>query len=414
MSIVLRSDFENVKAQLEDTQESLAAAFARIEVFRQREKLLLAEVSKLRTAQGANALPANQQLQPQQESSTLSTSSNPGAASSVQQLQDSAPSSSPAAPTAAQQTDPQQQQQQQAGPQVPCYITDVEGHLPVMLLSSSGRRTPGSIVVTPDYVDFVEVRARIKRHAFIGITSSSVRGHSAGKQGSTGLKLKNLLPSCMSPSQMPTGSPPPRYSKTPGGATLVQPADVTNSVSNTAANSTAPGAWIAAAAASDIQPEASSYSWQQQLHYQDVPAAAAAAVSSPNRIRRSSAGAAAAASSPRNIPSPRSPTAEAVLSPTPETPSGWAASHSLRHCPTWHAGHASSEAAAAAGVSETELTETGVAAAAGAAAGSNSPRGSNGSVGDGEQGKEAKGVWKILWRGGGMQQQLVFEATHTT
>lgn len=52
MSIVLRSDFENVKAQLEDTQESLAAAFARIEVFRQREKLLLAEVSKLRTGWG--------------------------------------------------------------------------------------------------------------------------------------------------------------------------------------------------------------------------------------------------------------------------------------------------------------------------------------------------------------------------
>jgi hypothetical protein len=67
-----------------------------------------------------------------------------------------------------------------------------------------------------------------------------------------------------------------------------------------------------------------------------------------------------------------------------------------------------------------ELTETAAAAAAAAAAassgGGGSPRGSNGSGGwlDGEGGKEGKGVWKILWRGGGMQQQLSFEATHTT
>jgi hypothetical protein len=69
-----------------------------------------------------------------------------------------------------------------------------------------------------------------------------------------------------------------------------------------------------------------------------------------------------------------------------------------------------------------ELTETTAAAAVTAAApaassgGGGSPCGSNGSGGwlDGEGGREGKGLWKILWRGGGMQQQLSFEATHTT
>jgi hypothetical protein len=72
-----------------------------------------------------------------------------------------------------------------------------------------------------------------------------------------------------------------------------------------------------------------------------------------------------------------------------------------------HAGHA---------VTEAELTETGAAAAA-SGGGGGSPRGSNGSSGgwtEGEGGKDAKGVWKILWRGGGIQQQLSFEATQTT
>lgn len=80
---------------------------------------------------------------------------------------------------------------------------------------------------------------------------------------------------------------------------------------------------------------------------------------------------------------------------------------SCAHC-TWcrHAGQA---------VTEAELTEAGAAAASGG--GSGSPRGSNGSScgwTEGEGGKDAKGVWKILWRGGGYQQQLSFEATQTT
>jgi hypothetical protein len=155
-------------------------------------------------------------------------------------------------------------------------------------------------------------------------------------------------------------------------------------------------------------------SWQQQLHYQDLSAAAGPGmVTSPQRARRTSAGSSV---SQLNIKSPKSPPpAEAVLGSTPDTPSGWAASHSLRHCTTWSSGHTSAEAGHTYGAAEAELTEVGAAAAA--AAGSSSPRGSNGSTGgwsEGDGGREAKGVWKILWRGGGMQQQLSFEATQTT
>jgi hypothetical protein len=281
-----------------------------------------------------------------------------------------------------------------------------------MLLSSSGRRTPGSIVITPDYLDFVEVRARIKRHSFIGVTAASVRPHSAGKQG---LKLKNLLPSCISPNQMQPASPTAPRHQTPSGGfhTLQHQQQQVGGAAGAGSSSNTAGAWIATSAAADIQPEAStsSMSWQQQLHFQDLSAPIAAGpgtVTSPQRARRTSAGTSV---SQLNMKSPKSPSAEAVLGSTPDTPSGWAASHSLRHCTTWSSGHTYAGA-------EAELTEVGAAAAAAAAAaGSSSPRGSNGSTGgcsEGDGGREAKGVWKILWRGGGMQQQLSFEATQTT
>jgi hypothetical protein len=291
------------------------------------------------------------------------------------------------------------------------------------------------------------VRARIKRHAFIGITAAAApgreRGHSSGKQGAL-KSLKHLLPSCMSPGQQqqpsPTG-PHPRYpAKHPGGPHLVSPTPEPSAASSTSTG----GAWMAGTAAADLQPEAaaavssSSMSWQQQLHYQDLspPSPATAAVGglgSPQSAsaagRRASSGAAGPAS-PLPVRSPRksshTPPPEAVLSSTPETPSGWASgSHSLRHWPTWHAGHTSGGGPGPA--AETELSTTAVAAAAaastssggggGGAGGSGSPRGSSGSSGgwlEGEGGREGRGVWKILWRGGSMQQQLSFEATHTT
>jgi hypothetical protein len=425
MSIVLRSDFENVKAQLEDTQESLAAAFARIEVFRQREKLLLAEVSKLRTAQAAKATAGpstDTQPQLQQDGSSAGTSSSAAGSQEQQHVSTAAPAGTPSSMQGAgpaQQQQQQPQQQPDPAPDLPCYITEVEGHLPVMLLSSSGRRTPGSIVITPDYVDFVEVRARIKRHSFIGVTAASVRPHSAGKQG---LKLKNLLPSCVSPNQMQPASPTAPRHQTPSGGfhTLQhQQQQQVGDAAGAGSSSNTAGAWIATSAAADIQPEASTstMSWQQQLHFQDLsapPAAGLGTVTSPQRARRTSAGTSV---SQLNIKSPKSPSAEAVLGSTPDTPSGWAASHSLRHCTTWSSGHTSADAGHTYAGAEAELTEIGAAAAAAAAAGSSSPRGSNGSTGgwsEGDGGREAKGVWKILWRGGGMQQQLSFEATQTT
>jgi hypothetical protein len=182
------------------------------------------------------------------------------------------------------------------------------------------------------------VRARIKRHAFIGITAASARGQSAGKSG---LKLKHLLPSCISPStaQQPSSPAAPRHPKPPGGPHLVQQPSgsgaslTTGSFPNSTTNADGmTGAWIAASAAADIQPETSSSSlnWQQQLHFQvDVSAAAAspaAVAASPRRVPRASAGA---------VGSPASPQPAAVLGTTPETPGGWASPHSLRHCPTW-------------------------------------------------------------------------------
>lgn len=122
-NVVPAADFQNVRAQLEDTQESLAAAFARIEVFRMREKLLVAEMAKLRlgdqpNSEGAAAAAAD----------TDGTAAGAVAATTVPGRQQ--PSSS----------QPEQQQQQQQQPPLPCYITEVADHLPVMLISSGGRK----------------------------------------------------------------------------------------------------------------------------------------------------------------------------------------------------------------------------------------------------------------------------------
>jgi hypothetical protein len=141
-NVVPAGDFQHIKAQLEDTQESLAAAFARIEVFRLREKVLLAELAKLRIAgQPATAIPAPAAAAELSDdaAAVAGTAADSAAAAGVQQQQ----TSSPADSSQAQQQEEQQQIEQQADWPLPCYVTEVEGHLPVMLISSGGRKVRG-------------------------------------------------------------------------------------------------------------------------------------------------------------------------------------------------------------------------------------------------------------------------------
>jgi hypothetical protein len=144
-NVVPAGDFQHIKAQLEDTQESLAAAFARIEVFRLREKVLLAELAKLRiagqpAAAAAATAPAAAAEAPNGAAAVASTATNSAGTAAAQQQQTSSPADSS---QPEQQEDPQQSEQQADWP-LPCYVTEVEGHLPVMLISSGGRKVRGT------------------------------------------------------------------------------------------------------------------------------------------------------------------------------------------------------------------------------------------------------------------------------
>ncbi|KAF6253532.1 hypothetical protein COO60DRAFT_408847 [Scenedesmus sp. NREL 46B-D3] len=192
-NVVPAGDFQHIKAQLEDTQESLAAAFARIEVFRLREKVLLAELAKLRiggqlAAAAAPAADASAPDGPAVGAAVAGTAAHSAVADSQQQSSGETDKLQPRQP------EKQQQEEQQLNWPLPCYVTEVEGHLPVMLISSVGRKTPGSIVITADYVDFVEVRARVKRHEFVGFTSSpALPGQAKRMQVSSGNAGSALL-----------------------------------------------------------------------------------------------------------------------------------------------------------------------------------------------------------------------------
>jgi hypothetical protein len=153
-NVVPAGDFQQIKAQLEDTQESLAAAFARIEVFRLREKLLLAELAKVRVggqptaaaeaeAEGANGVAAVA------AAGTASAAGHSTGTADVHQQQSCGQSDS--TPPQQQQEQQQQQQQQEQQPDwpLPCYVTEVEGHLPVMLISSGGRKVRGAMAQLP-------------------------------------------------------------------------------------------------------------------------------------------------------------------------------------------------------------------------------------------------------------------------
>lgn len=106
---VPKAEYDALLAHLEDTQASLAAALARVEAFRLKEKLLVQELAKLRV----------QSAQPNQDSPKGERHASPktSSAGSKEQQADKAEAS--------------------AGPPIPCYITEMEGHLPVLLVSGN-------------------------------------------------------------------------------------------------------------------------------------------------------------------------------------------------------------------------------------------------------------------------------------
>lgn len=122
-NLVPAGQFEQLKAQLEDTQESLGAALARIEVFRLREKALIAEIARLRLGE-----------QPE-EADTAADKHAAGGAAAAQQQHAAGAFSSQQAEAAEQQC----AEQQPKWP-IPCYVTEVEGNLPVMLYGNTGRQ----------------------------------------------------------------------------------------------------------------------------------------------------------------------------------------------------------------------------------------------------------------------------------
>lgn len=143
-SFVPLGQFEQLKAQLEDTQESLGAALARIEVFRLREKALSAEIAKLRLGQQPDGAV-------QSSASDGVSTDMASTAEAAQQLPGQADNSTPQKLSAPEQPDKQQPQHQQMPKwPIPCYITEVENNLPVMLISSSSRRVGNKGCVLAD------------------------------------------------------------------------------------------------------------------------------------------------------------------------------------------------------------------------------------------------------------------------
>lgn len=375
-NVVPAGDFQQLQAQLEDTQESLAAAFARIEVFRLREKLLLAELAKSRIAGqptvGTAAAEAAGDATAVAAAGTAAHGA--GTADVCQQQVCSQPGSSPP-----QQQEQQQQQQvdQQADWPLPCYVTEVEGHLPVMLISSGGRKTPGSVVITADYVDFVEVRARVKRHDFVGFTSAPALPGQAKRMQSSATSsfsaaVKQLLPSCLSPEP---GSPQ-KHGR------------VVASDSGCYTYSSSPAA------------DGSGSSSVVQLAAVDGHRAASSTPGSPSKNTHS--GLAGGYSSPRAAGSPRHQQQHSSYAASPQQPAAaWYPTDAQQQ--QQHLQPHSSQQQPQQQAEQHELHAVG-------------PWVSNSSSSDkqGGSGTTATGVWRILWRSGGLQQHLTFEATQET
>ncbi|MEW5302662.1 MAG: hypothetical protein WDW36_005424 [Sanguina aurantia] len=141
---------EQLRNLLDDTQAALAAAFARIEGFRLREKSLMAELSTLRQqVHGGSS-----DVDPSAGLHLPEGSTDPGAQTPLHMV----------AEASVEWTSPSLS---------PVYVTNCEASYPVHIMSA-GRKVPASLVVTREFVDFVEVRARVKQEEFIGISTHKV------------------------------------------------------------------------------------------------------------------------------------------------------------------------------------------------------------------------------------------------
>eukprot|EP00878_Enallax_costatus_P009539 GHUV01009969.1.p1 GENE.GHUV01009969.1~~GHUV01009969.1.p1 ORF type:complete len:543 (+),score=153.99 GHUV01009969.1:403-2031(+) len=308
-NLVPIGQFQQLKAQLEDTQESLGAALARIEVFRLREKALTAEIAKLRLGE------------PVDDASSATVHATPA---TTAQQQPGTTGQASSQPTAAETAEQHETEQQPKWP-IPCYVTEIGDNLPVMLIGAAGRKTPGSVVITKDYVDFVEVRARVKRHEFMGFAAAPTAY----------VKRSQLMPSCLSPD---TSSPTHSVSR---AASAGAHHGRHISLSDGGISSTSP----ASAAVTGVELSRMSGGYGSPLRPQSPTHSPKAGSLSP----RSGSG------------SPARRLKHSVSVPQPDAA-------------PWHPLH--DAALAASG--------------------------------------ETTGAWQMLWRSGGMQQRLTFEATLET
>ncbi|GIL45755.1 hypothetical protein Vafri_2909 [Volvox africanus] len=166
-----------LKAILEDTQASLAAALGRIEAFRIREKQLMNELSQLRQQVHGSGSPEEQQ--------TVTPRGARAAAAMPAPTPGPTPTLAPAQPKLASlDTEPQMPKAPEVLPgwtspsSQPVYVTNCGGDYPVHIICGS-KKVPGSLLVTPEYLDFVDVKARVRQEEFVGI--STVKSDALGK-----------------------------------------------------------------------------------------------------------------------------------------------------------------------------------------------------------------------------------------
>ncbi|GLC34515.1 hypothetical protein PLESTM_000207100 [Pleodorina starrii] len=154
-----------LKAILEDTQASLAAALGRIEAFRIREKQLVNELAQLRQQVHGGTSP--------EEQPAATTTSNPRGPKPAAAMPAPAPASPPPPKPVAEPPPPKASVVAPAWTSPssqPVYVTNCGGDYPIHIINGS-KKVPGSLLVTPEYVDFVEVKARVRQEEYVGIST---------------------------------------------------------------------------------------------------------------------------------------------------------------------------------------------------------------------------------------------------
>lgn len=124
---------QQLKAVLDDTQASLAAALGRIEAFRIREKQILSELSTLRQQVHGGADPTSAPPAPVAVGGARPAPAQPAPA--AQPPQTAAAAAAPAAPSEAKLAGVQPAWASPSGQ--PVYVSNLEGEYPVHILNGS-------------------------------------------------------------------------------------------------------------------------------------------------------------------------------------------------------------------------------------------------------------------------------------